>query len=162
MTDPLPETPVDIIRSARRTKTVQAAMVEGRLRLMVPAHMSDAEAHRWAEQMKERITRKRTSSGIDLADRAARVARSHGLPVPDSIEWTDRQLQRWGSCTPATRAIRISNRVAGMPPWVLDYVIVHELAHLAEPGHGPAFHRLVDRYGLAERARGYLMAKAES
>ncbi|MGF1667014.1 MAG: M48 family metallopeptidase [Acidimicrobiia bacterium] len=162
MIDPHPETPVDIVRSARRTKTVQAAMVDGRLRLMVPERMSDAEAHRWAEQMKERIARKRTSSAIDLIERAIRLSRRHRLPTPDSIEWSDRQLQRWGSCTPATRAIRISNRVADMPPWVLDYVIVHELAHLAEPGHGPAFHRLVDRYELAERARGYLMAKAES
>lgn len=162
MTDPLPETPVDIIRSARRSKTVQAAMVDGRMRLMVPAHMSDAEAHRWASQMKERIARKRTSSSIDLVDRAARLSHRHGLPTADSIDWSDRQLQRWGSCTPATRTIRISNRVAAMPPWVLDYVIVHELAHLAEPGHGPAFHRLIDRYELAERARGYLMAKAES
>jgi predicted metal-dependent hydrolase len=161
MTDPYPETPVDIVRSARRTKTVQAAMVDGRLRLMVPAHMSDAEAQRWAEQMKQRLARKRTSSAIDLAERAARLSRRHRLPLPASIDWSDRQLQRWGSCTPATGTIRISTRVAGMPPWVLDYVIVHELAHLAEPGHGPAFHRLVDRYELAERARGYLMAKSE-
>ncbi len=161
MNDPQPETPVDIVRSVRRTRTVQAAMVDGRLRLMIPAGMTDAEADRWAEQMKQRIARKRTSAAIDLVDRAARLSRRHGLPVPASIGWSDRQLQRWGSCTPATGTIRISNRVASMPPWVLDYVIVHELAHLAEPGHGPAFHRLVDRYELAERARGYLMAKSE-
>jgi predicted metal-dependent hydrolase len=46
-----------------------------------------------------------------------------------------------------------------MPRWVLDYVIVHELAHLVERGHGPAFNALVDRYAKAERARGYLIAK---
>jgi predicted metal-dependent hydrolase len=46
-----------------------------------------------------------------------------------------------------------------MPRWVLDYVVVHELAHLVTPGHGPAFNALVDRYPKAERARGYLIAK---
>jgi predicted metal-dependent hydrolase len=66
---------------------------------------------------------------------------------------------RWGSCTPATGTIRISDRLARMPGWVLDYVLVHELAHLAVPGHSPAFWRLVHRYPKAERAMGYLIAK---
>jgi len=44
-----------------------------------------------------------------------------------------------------------------MPGWVIDYVLVHELAHLLEAGHGPKFQALVDRYPQAERARGYLM-----
>jgi predicted metal-dependent hydrolase len=43
---------------------------------------------------------------------------------------------------------------------VLDYVIVHELAHLVVPGHGRKFWGLVDRYPRAERARGWLMARA--
>jgi predicted metal-dependent hydrolase len=49
--------------------------------------------------------------------------------------------------------------LAKEPPWVLDYVIVHELAHLHVSGHGQAFWELVNRYPLAERARGFLMAR---
>ena len=69
------------------------------------------------------------------------------------------QEWRWGSCTPADGAIRISNRLAAEPSWVLDYVIVHELAHLDVPGHGPAFWSLVRRYPRTERAIGFLIAR---
>lgn len=67
---------------------------------------------------------------------------------------------RWGSCTPAAGTIRLSARLARFPDWVIDYVIVHELGHLEEPGHGAAFWRLVNRYPRAERAIGYLIAKS--
>ena len=63
---------------------------------------------------------------------------------------------RWASCTPAEGTIRLSRRLLDMPTWVQDYVLVHELAHLLEPGHGPSFWRLVERYPRTERARGYL------
>jgi hypothetical protein len=43
-----------------------------------------------------------------------------------------------------------------MPGYVLDYVVLHELAHLLVPGHGKDFWSLVDGYGRTERARGYL------
>ena len=43
-----------------------------------------------------------------------------------------------------------------MPPWVLDYVILHELTHLLQPGHGRAFWSLLESYPRTERARGYL------
>jgi len=75
--------------------------------------------------------------------------------------WTDNQRKQWGSCDTITHAIRISTRLAAYPPWVLDYVIVHELAHLVVADHSPAFAAIVDRYPRAERARGYLLAKQD-
>jgi len=72
------------------------------------------------------------------------------------VRWVDNQNSRWGSCTPTDRSIRLSRRLQGMPSWVIDYVLVHELAHLLEAGHTPEFWEWVDRYPKAERAKGFL------
>jgi predicted metal-dependent hydrolase len=55
--------------------------------------------------------------------------------------------------------LRSRRRCHPFPVWVLDYVLVHELAHLAVADHGPRFHALVARYPRAERAVGFLIAK---
>ncbi len=109
--------------------------------------------------MMRRVERKTASDGIDLEWRAGELAVRYRLPTPDSIRWVTNQEWRWGSCTPAERTIRISSRLVGEPAWVLDYVIVHELAHLRVRGHGAAFWALVNRYPKAERARGFLIAR---
>lgn len=152
--------PVDVIRSKKRKRTVQAYIAEGRLRVMVPDGLSPEEEARLVEQMTERIARKVSSVGVDLEQRAGALAQEYGLPTPTGVEWSNRQMRRWGSCSSDGR-IRISNRLASMPSWVLDWVLIHELAHLKEPDHGPGFRALVGRYELAERAQGYLMAKSE-
>jgi predicted metal-dependent hydrolase len=152
---------VEVVRSARRRRTVQARVVDGRLRVSIPAAMSTAEERRWVDEMVRRMGRRAAADDIDLAERAAALARRHRLPVPASIRWVENQQARWGSCTPSDGTIRLSTRLASFPGWVLDYVIVHELAHLVEPGHGPAFRALEGRYRRAERAIGFLMAKGE-
>ncbi|MDO5791244.1 MAG: SprT family zinc-dependent metalloprotease [Coriobacteriia bacterium] len=53
---------------------------------------------------------------------------------------------RWGSCQPSTGRICINVRLALYPPECLEYVVVHELCHLLERGHGPRFHQLMDRF----------------
>lgn len=65
---------------------------------------------------------------------------------------------QWGSCTFTDGAIRITRRAAALPDWVLDYLLMHELAHLVYSDHGPEFHEVENRYPLSERARGYLLA----
>jgi predicted metal-dependent hydrolase len=153
-------TEVVVIRSARRRKTVSARRVDGVVRVSIPATMTRAEEERWVAEMVRRLDRSARAAGIDLTERAARLAERHRLPRPASIRWVDNQELRWGSCTPADGTVRISSRLAGEPGWVLDYVIVHELAHLLEPGHGRRFWALVSRYPRTERARGWLMARA--
>jgi predicted metal-dependent hydrolase len=155
------EFPVDVIRSTRRKKTIQASLVGGRLRVLVPAGLPADEERRLVDQVVARAVKKRSSTAIDLEQRARALAARHDLPHPVSITWSGRQVQRWGSCTPSDGSIRISSQLAEAPAWVLDYVIVHELAHLQIQGHNAEFRRLVNRYPLAERARGYLIAFAE-
>jgi predicted metal-dependent hydrolase len=151
--------PVEVVRSARRRKTVQAAVVDGRIRVQLPAWMSAEEERSYVTALVDRLERQYRSDHIDLTARATELAARHRLPRPRSVAWTDRQRARWGSCSPATGEIRVSRRLAEWPSWVLDYVLVHELAHLVEPNHSPAFHALVDRYPKAERAKGFLIAK---
>ena len=73
-----------------------------------------------------------------------------------SVRWVDNQRTRWGSCTPLDASIRLSSRLQGMPGWVVDYVLLHELAHLVVPGHGKEFWAQLARYPHLERARAYL------
>lgn len=154
------ELPVDVIRSKRRKRTAQAYEVGGRLRVLIPAHLSQSEEATVVDDLVKKVTRKIASQTVDLETRAHRVARKYGLPAPTSIEWSERQTSRWGSCS-ADGSIRISSRLASMPGWVLDWVLVHELAHLEVPDHSERFKLLVSRYELAERAEGYLIAKSE-
>jgi hypothetical protein len=148
-----------VIRSDRRRKSAQGRLVGGVLEVRIPAHISTAEEVRLVDHFRRRLLAGRTAAGIDLAARAVTLARAHDLPEPREIRWVANQRHRWGSCTPARATIRISDRAAGFPPWVLDYLVVHELAHLVEANHSPTFWALVARYPLAERARGFLIAK---
>lgn len=55
------------------------------------------------------------------------------------------QRTRWGSCS--TRGtISLSWRLLLAPPQVMQYVVIHELAHLVQPNHSPAFWQVVTRY----------------
>lgn len=150
---------IELVRGTRRRKHVEAVLVGDRLRVSFPRWMSLAEAEAAAAELAERMRRRVDPAAINLAARARRLALEYGLPRPKSVRWSDHQLQRWGSCTPQDAAIRISSRLAAFPAWVLDYVLMHELAHLVVPHHGPKHDALVNEYPLAERARGFLIAK---
>ena len=147
-----------MIRSPRRRKTAQARLVEGVLEIRIPGSSSAAEEARLVEVFRTRFERAQRAERVDLTARAARLAERFDLPAPTAITWASNQRHRWGSCSPSTGRVRISDRMAELPPWVVDHVIVHELAHLAEADHGPAFRALVARNPLAERAEGYLLA----
>ncbi|WP_374115931.1 M48 family metallopeptidase [Kineococcus sp. TRM81007] len=152
---------VDVRRSRRRSRTVSAYRDGDRTVVLIPARFSRAEEREWVERMVSRLDaadRRRNPGEEDLLERAQELSRRHleALARPASVTWVDNQQHRWGSCTPADASIRLSTRLQGVPGWVLDYVLLHELAHLIVPTHSRAFWRLLEEYPRTERARGFL------
>lgn len=128
----------------------------------MPAWMSKREEQKWIDEMVRRLERSEARSRPSDEQLLARARQLNdeifgGLADPGSVRWVDNQRSRWGSCTPADRSIRLSSRLQGMPTWVIDYVLVHELAHLLVPGHDDEFWGWVNRFPRTERARGYLL-----
>ena len=152
---------VEVRRSRNRRRTVAAYRDDDKVVVLVPARFTRAEEQEWVATMLARLERsekRRRPSDSGLARRAAGLSEKYldGQAVPQTVRWVDNQNSRWGSCTPSDRSIRLSTRLQGMPSWVIDYVLVHELSHLMETGHTPAFWSWVDRYPKAERAKGFL------
>lgn len=155
--------PVEIIRSSKRVKSVSARLKDGVLVVRAPSHMSDESLEPIIQKLAKRLDKRANppaQSDQELNQRAQQLNRDYfaGKLRWQSIRYVSNQNKRYGSCTPANGTIRLSDRLAVMPAWVRDYVIVHELAHLLEANHGPRFWELVNRYPLTERARGFLMA----
>ena len=82
----------------------------------------------------------RTSAKEELSRRARQAAERVGVNVAH-VGVRDPHT-RWGSCSAAGR-LSFSWRLLMSPEWVLDYVVAHEVAHLSEMNHGPAFWQLV-------------------
>jgi predicted metal-dependent hydrolase len=159
--DPGDDHRVEVRRSGRRRSTVTAYREGGRTVVLIPARFSRAQEREWVSRMLERLSaqeRRRRPGDEELMERAQALSERYlrSLATPSSVTWVGNQHSRWGSCTPADRSIRVSTRVLGMPAWVLDYVLLHELAHLIQPGHGPSFWSLLAAYPRTERARGFL------
>jgi len=155
--------PLEIIRSAKRKKSVSAELKNGVLIVRAPAAMNDADLTPIIKKLQKRLEKRARpipQTDADLEQRAQEMNREffNGRLRWQSIRYVTNQNKRFGSCTPSLGTIRISDRLATMPTWVRDYVIIHELAHLEEANHGSRFWKLVNRYPLTERARGYLMA----
>ncbi len=159
--DPLPAEAmtVEVIRSKRRKKSSQARLVENCLEVRIPSWFSDKEESETVEHFVKKFKRRHSAATVDLKKRAASLCQSYGYAQPSTVQWVTNQRHQWGSCTPAHGSIRLSDRLAAYPSWVVDYVLCHELAHLTEPGHGHAFWALVNQYPYTERARGFLIAK---
>ena len=152
---------VEVRASRRRRRTVTAYREAGRTVLLVPARMSRSDIVAYARDLVGRLEareRRSTPSDAALLARATELSARYldGRAVPASVRWAGNQRRRWGSCTPVDSSIRLSDRLTAMPGYVIDYVLLHELAHLLVAGHGPRFDALLTPYPRLAEAQAFL------
>jgi hypothetical protein len=150
---------VKIIKSIKRRRTVSARVVGDILEVRVPLLLPGSEIERvTAIFLKKAQARNAIGSDEFLAKRAIFLySRYFSKRLPNfQISWSKKQKKGFGVCYPKTKNIRISQRLSKVPLWVLDYIIIHELAHLKHSNHGSGFWQQVKKYPKTEKAQGFL------
>lgn len=156
---------VEIRRSKRRKKTVSAKLGGDVMHVFAPHNIPEKELKKVIKNFKKRFARRNIKKKLDeeqnLNEVFGRLNKKYfdGKIKIKSIKYVTNQQKRYGSCNYEKKTIHISHHLAHMPKWVRDYVIIHEMVHILEPNHSKAFWDIVYRYNLAERARGFLIAK---
>jgi hypothetical protein len=152
--------PVEIRTSKRRRKTATAYWSDESIVVVLPAHVRGTAKQELVDWLVARVlaTRPRSRASDEVLAERTRVLGERYVPGARclSVRWVTNQEKRWGSCTAETGDIRLSHRLRGVPDWVLDAVLVHELAHLVHPDHSAAFHALADRYPRQAEASVFL------
>ena len=171
-TAPTVELDVDGLRvlfTRKRVKNLNLRIARGDddVEVSAPPFVSDAEVARFVREKRSWIEAVRARAALSPTALAAEAAPEEVAAwravveacVPPLVEvWEPvmgvkagklsyrNMTSRWGSCQPATGRICINVRLALYPPECLEYVVVHELCHLLERGHGPRFKALMDAF----------------
>jgi predicted metal-dependent hydrolase len=153
----------EFVRHPRARRYVVRVRDDGSVRVTIPRGGSRREARAFADSERDWIERQRrrlemeraiprtvvdpeiekeqrARAGRELPARLLELAREHGLAV--SRISVRNQRWRWGSCSRRGH-ICLNWRLAQMPGWVCDYVMIHELMHLKRMDHSPKFWKLV-------------------
>ena len=155
----------EVRRSKRAKRNITAYRDNEKTVVTVPTRMAKRDIDAYVVELVNRLDDRdeRLSSQKLLEQRARQLSvkyldqdlfQTHSVPV--TIRWVTNQNSRWGSCTPADGAIRLSHRIQRMPNFVIDSVIFHELIHLLVTDHSAAFYELMQRYPDHEKAKAYL------
>jgi len=151
---------LEIRASSRRTKTGSAHWSGSRIVVAIPSRLRGSERDQFVDELVRRAMKERpqsTAHDAALEERARVLAELYtDGRLPSSVRFVGNQRRRWASCSPATGEIRLSTRLRNVPDWVLDAVMVHELAHLHVVEHSPEFHAIADRHPRQGEAEIYL------
>ncbi len=158
---------VQVTRKAIRNIHLRVKTAEGPVEVSAPFDTSDRYLSALVQERRQWIEERRVDLAASPMARANKATKEElaqwkavvSACVPALIEvWEPimgvkaqsvvyrNMTSRWGSCQPETGRICINVRLALYPPECLEYVVVHELCHLIERGHGPRFKQAMDRF----------------
>lgn len=146
----------------KRVKNVNARLVGSQLRVSAPTAIPERELEEIVVALARRLLRRVRTRELNVADEALALARKVAARFPTplavaEVRFVTTQRSRWGSYSRRTGTIRLHAALRLMPPWVLEAVVAHELAHVVHLDHSPAFWALVRRVCPAtDRADAFL------
>jgi hypothetical protein len=151
---------IEVRASTRRKKTGNAHWSGSRIVVQIPARVRGRDRREFVDELVEKLlTQRPQNAGGDgaLEERAHTLAELYNDGImPSSVRWVNNQQARWASCSPDSREIRVSSRLRQCPEWVIDAVLVHELAHLQEADHSARFYEIADRHPRQSDSGMYL------
>lgn len=167
MTAPNPTVTVDGVTlevrvTRKKVKNINVRLVGNELRVSAPGWVTKHELDEAITTLARRMIRRERARKINRSDDALALARRvakrfPGRPEIAAARFSTQQHSRWGSYSTRTRMIRLNAALRQMPPWVLEAVVAHELAHIDHPDHSAAFWALLRRVcPQTDRARAFL------
>lgn len=153
---------LDLRVTRKKVKNINVRLVGDELRVSAPGWVSEHELDEAITTLARRVIRRERARKINCSDDALVLARRvakrfPGRPEIVAARFSTQQHSRWGSYSTRTRMIRLNAALRQMPPWVLEAVVAHELAHIDHPDHSAAFWELLRRVcPQTDRARAFL------
>ena len=139
---------LNLVVVRKRVKNINARLNGSTLAVSAPHRVSRREVHEAAVELGRRLLRRARADAVNGDDSGRIIAHKVAakFPVPPrvtEVRFSTNQTSQWGSYSPRTGVIRLNAVLKVMPPWVLEAVVAHELAHSIHLDHSPAFWRLV-------------------
>lgn len=145
-----------VVRAPLRMPRAEIEGFVGRHQAWLDTHLARlrARAERFPEPTPEQIEALRSAAKATLPGRVAHYAERMGLS-PTGVKITSAR-QRFGSCS-ARNSLCFSCLLMRYPDEAIDYVVVHELAHIVHKNHGKAFYALIAQHMPDYAARRALL-----
>jgi predicted metal-dependent hydrolase len=146
----------------KRVKNINVRLRGKTLLVSAPHRISAGELEETILQLARRLVRRSRADVVNSDGGAETIARRVAARFPDppevaEVRFVTNQRSRWGSYSARTGIVRLSAALRQMPPWVLEAVVAHELAHTFHLDHSPAFWELVRTVcPKTDRARAFL------
>jgi predicted metal-dependent hydrolase len=139
---------LDLVVVRKRVKNINARLHGSTLAVSAPHRVSRREVHEAAVELGRRLLRRARADAVNGDDTGRIIAHKVAAKFPapprvTEVRFSTNQKSQWGSYSSRTGIVRLNAVLKVMPPWVLEAVVAHELAHSIHLDHSPAFWRLV-------------------